>query len=184
MLSKILKISLLLMLITSSLNAMDFFILYKNETPISSKKICVMFEEEDLKLRQEFELALVQNISRYKYVSAYPSIQLFPPKQTWEVDKINSRLSKMQIESMVKVRFLPKEPEKENEPQKIEISMNKLGESTPMVVLGARGEFLKGNENQVKTFIKEFANGIATILFDEGFIYDCKCGEGYQNLLK
>lgn len=184
MLKIIINLIALQLLMTISVMALDFVILYKNETPISSKKICVIFEEEDLKLRQEFEIALVQNISRYNHVSAYPAIQLFPPKQTWDEEKIKARLSKMQIESIVKAKFLPVDQTKDDKLQRIEVSMTRLDEKAPMVVLGSRGNFQKDDESIKKNFIKEFASGISTILFDEGYIYDCQCGEGYKNLLK
>ncbi len=180
----IINIILIQLLISINLVAMDFAIIYKNETSLSSKKICVMFEEEDLQLRQEFEIALVQNISRYNHVSAYPSIQLFPPRQTWDEEKIKTRLQKMEVESMIKARFLPNASNQDDKIQRIEITMKRLDEDSPMVVLGSRGIFQKDNDKNRKNFVREFANGIATILFEEGYIYDCKCGEGYKNLLK
>lgn len=178
---KTILIAAAFLLSTVALNAAEFQILFKGTDNISNKKICVFYEIEDLKQRSKVENLVMQGISKYGHVSGFSGMQMFPPARQWDDAKVASRLEQMQIDASLKIKYIPKDA---NGPSRIEASLTKVKEKHLQIVIGSPFEIDGKSQDEIDKFMKEWAPSLVSILFDEGYIYDCKCGEGYKNLIK
>lgn len=181
----ILLVSLLTAVIFSlNLTASDFKVVYKDAQPATFKNICVFIDLPDLKLRSKFEQAMVQSISRYNHVSGYSGMQMFPPAKQWELSKIHDRLNNMNIEGIFRITYGSDttNPLSTKNTFKATAIRNKDNLTVWIGTVEVPLESLTPEE--IETFIKNYSSRLVTTLFDDGYIYDCKCGEGYKNLIK
>ncbi len=165
--------------------AAEITVTYKSDQPGRHKQFCIVTEIKDQKQRSDFEISFVQKLGSISHVSAFSSLQLFPPSRQWDQEMISSRLKKMNIDAILKFEYQKISGTSDTtKPNVLKASiirpMDHVTEWEGLIGV----DFESLSKEDFTTFTRFYTEVLVKALWDDSFIYDCHCGNNYDRLMK